>query len=224
MGKAVERRTWFTPRQKQLLKLVSKNQNFRNKFYLTGGTALAAVYYNHRESQDLDFFSSQPFSSRWLHHFIYSLRPELNLRAIRLLPTNINGFQLVWKNKQFLNLDFIYYSFKKLAPPTKVYGIEIDSLPDITANKLDTILTRKNLRDYLDLYIIMKREKLTITDILKLHQKKTEMQIEALGVAKSLLQVSELSDFPKMKLKFSRQRMINFFESQARRLKKQIFF
>ena len=30
-------------------------------FYLTGGTALSAFYLHHRESEDLDFFSREPF-------------------------------------------------------------------------------------------------------------------------------------------------------------------
>jgi len=48
MGKEVETRTWFTPRQEQFLTMAGENKDFREKLYLSERAALAAAYYNHR--------------------------------------------------------------------------------------------------------------------------------------------------------------------------------
>jgi predicted nucleotidyltransferase component of viral defense system len=44
----------FTKLQKSIFNALSKNPELTKKFYLTGGTALSAVYLHHRESEDLD--------------------------------------------------------------------------------------------------------------------------------------------------------------------------
>lgn len=215
-------RTWFTKRQKQLLELVGKDPNFTSKFYLTGGTALAAVYYNHRQSDDLDFFSPKNFSSQWLRNLLFATKPALKWSRIKPIPVNINGYLLFWNDNSCLKLDFLSYSFKRLKPGVNAFGIEIDSLEDIVVNKLDTIVTRKNIRDYIDLYTIMQNEKLTLKQIVKLHQKKIEMRIEPLALAKNLLQVLELTDYPKMKVSFSRKKLIKFFEDEVKKIGRQI--
>lgn len=50
------------PHQIRLLTLFF-SAPFAKSFFFTGGTALAAFYLGHRESQDLDFFSLQAFDT-----------------------------------------------------------------------------------------------------------------------------------------------------------------
>ncbi|MCZ7666433.1 MAG: nucleotidyl transferase AbiEii/AbiGii toxin family protein [Chloroflexi bacterium] len=45
----------MTSFQKELLKVIGRS-SLGDNFYLTGGTALAAFYLQHRFSEDLDFF------------------------------------------------------------------------------------------------------------------------------------------------------------------------
>ena len=47
--------------QKNILSLLSKEKIISDNFYLSGGTALAEFYLNHRLSEDLDFFSEKEF-------------------------------------------------------------------------------------------------------------------------------------------------------------------
>lgn len=49
----------LTPFQKELLKAIGDSK-LADNFYLTGGTALAAFYLQHRYSEDLDFFTADP--------------------------------------------------------------------------------------------------------------------------------------------------------------------
>ena len=48
----------LTPLQEELLRIFAGIEE-SNLFYLTGGTALAAVYLKHRYSRDLDLFTSK---------------------------------------------------------------------------------------------------------------------------------------------------------------------
>ncbi|MBI2644253.1 MAG: nucleotidyl transferase AbiEii/AbiGii toxin family protein [Candidatus Wildermuthbacteria bacterium] len=49
----------LTKTQQVLLERIGENAFLSQKFYLTGGTALAAFYLRHRYSEDLDFFSEE---------------------------------------------------------------------------------------------------------------------------------------------------------------------
>lgn len=52
-------KTILTKRQQQLLQAFSLENYIQQSFYLSGGTALAEYYLQHRLSEDLDFFSLQ---------------------------------------------------------------------------------------------------------------------------------------------------------------------
>ena len=224
MGKTLEKRTWFTARQKKFLELVSQDKSFRTKFYLTGGTALSAVYFNHRESLDLDFFTPGEFSIGEIGNLVASTRQALGWIGIsRDIKYPANTFLLKWEDRSNLKLDFNYYAFKQLKKGPKVFGLSVDSLEDLAANKLDTILTRRQARDYIDLYTIIKKSKLTLKRIINLHFKKFEMKVGYLAIAKSLLLAGEAEDYPLMRVKFNRKEMITFFENEAGKLKPLIF-
>ncbi|PJC81870.1 hypothetical protein CO007_02510, partial [Candidatus Roizmanbacteria bacterium CG_4_8_14_3_um_filter_36_10] len=54
MGKTI-----LTSRQLDFLELAQSNAYIAKNYYLTGGTALAAFYYSHRLSEDIDLFSEK---------------------------------------------------------------------------------------------------------------------------------------------------------------------
>ncbi|NIQ91474.1 MAG: hypothetical protein GWN58_66005, partial [Anaerolineae bacterium] len=49
----------LTPLQRRLLREIGQSP-LREEFFLTGGTALAALYLHHRYSVDLDLFTENP--------------------------------------------------------------------------------------------------------------------------------------------------------------------
>jgi predicted nucleotidyltransferase component of viral defense system len=134
-----------------------------------------------------------------------------------------NTFLLKWEDRSFLKLDFNYYAFKQFKKGPKILGLSVDSLEDLAANKFDTILTRRQARDYVDLYTIVEKSDLTLKKIIGFHQRKFEMKVDYLAIAKSFLLVSEARDYPLMRTKFDRKKMIAFFENEARNLTPQIF-
>lgn len=190
---------------------------------MTGGTALSAVYYNHRESDDLDFFTDQDFTHINIQNLIKQTEVKLKyIEVTRNITHNINEFILSWDKEKSLKIDFNYFTFQRLETGLVVLGVQVDSLIDIAVNKLETILIRGNARDYVDFFTIFKKEKLNLPEIRKLHKKKFEINIDSLQMARSFLKVKEARDYPIMKTKFDYKEMEEFFESLAKGLESEI--
>ncbi len=66
----------LTEKQKLFLSLFSA-QKIANKFYLTGGTALAEYYFPYRSSADLDFFSRNEIQIDEITAFIKSIKGKI---------------------------------------------------------------------------------------------------------------------------------------------------
>ena len=116
-----------------------------------GGTAVA-IHLRHRVSADLEVMTLRSFSGsaveERLRETVTSVEPievsdnmfhgfvdGAKVDVSRALPTNgVTAEQMRW-----------------ICPGTNVGGMEIGSIPDLMATKLDTIMYRAKLRDYLDL-------------------------------------------------------------------------
>ena len=57
-------------------------------FFLTGGTALAAFYFAHRDSKDFDFFSIEQFSMPQIGELIKAIAEELGASVSEKITTN----------------------------------------------------------------------------------------------------------------------------------------
>ncbi len=205
------------------MELVFQEKYISDKFYLTGGTALSACYYNHRESLDLDFFSPIEFSIQEIGKILLQTRGKLGWVGIkRDISYPVNTYILTWEDGDKLKLDFNYFLFRRLRKGTKVLGVDVDSLADIAVNKLDAMVSRREIRDYIDLFTIMTREKISFSKLLQMHKKKTEFELTPMAAVKVLLKIHEVGNEPKMKIKFDRQEMVEFFESEARKLGRKI--
>ncbi len=129
-------------------------------FYLTGGTALSRFHYQHRFSDDLDFFYdgySYPkenfnFSYR---EIIYKLE-----KIFDKIEVTIDGefFKRLFVNHDniSLKLEFIYENFKTIGDKKKVKNLSIYSKKNICANKIGTVLDRRSVKDFIDLFYLLK--------------------------------------------------------------------
>lgn len=128
----------FSDKQTAFIKYISKI-SFFNKFYLNGGTALSAVYFHHRDSEDLDFFSPEQFSDIDLQSHIIGSKKILKWKKwARSSSHGINYYILEWIDGNKLKLDFNYLAFRSLGRKKKVYGVMVDSLLDYTPLGLHT--------------------------------------------------------------------------------------
>ena len=166
-------------RQELALKLIGKSQ-LEKYFYWTGGTALF-FYLHHRLSEDLDFMSEELLPDEFITKEISSISSEMRAKRVEHFK-HFNRWQyfLFFPKAKQLKLEFVYYPFPKLdkCNQLKKYNIRIDSLKDIIVNKAHAIFERSEPKDIYDLYIIVRRKKMSLDQILKAVNKKFGVEID----------------------------------------------
>lgn len=163
------------PLQDGILQVLSK---LPTPFYLTGGTALSRLYYNHRFSDDLDFFvNSDPQFDDYIKLIIehikdnsgksdYSFESDKSVYARDYIQLNIRRQDI------FLKLDFVNDISGHTGEINK-YDLfpRIDSIMNIFTNKL-TALSRYEPKDIVDLWIIWKNTKINWKKAFKIAREK----------------------------------------------------
>ena len=144
----------FTEEQKNLL-LRFRDSPLCQRFYLTGGTALAAFYLHHRLSEDLDFFSEENVSVEEVLDFVKSLPLAREAEYERKYDRKI--FLLRFSEPRVIKVEFTTYPFLRFEKGPVVDGTQVDSLKDILANKLMAMTDRRDAKDYVDLYCALKK-------------------------------------------------------------------
>src|SRR3989344_428230 len=86
------------------------------KFYWTGGTALAAVYLQHRYSQDLDFFTQDLFTHQEVFMFVHNLKKAAKLSRIEEKHI-YDRWEFFVHNENSVRLEFVRYAFQHLKKP-----------------------------------------------------------------------------------------------------------
>ncbi|MDZ7586920.1 MAG: nucleotidyl transferase AbiEii/AbiGii toxin family protein [Patescibacteria group bacterium] len=142
---------------------------FGEKFYLTGGTALARFYFHHRVSVDLDLFTNIQ---------------EVDFAGVQAEARRIFSTMKLKIEKAVLTDTFIQYiagSLKvDLVKDVPVHfgkiriknGVRIDSLENIGSNKILAIFGRIDPKDFIDLYFILHKSKLSFDQLYGLAGKK----------------------------------------------------
>lgn len=163
------------------------------RFYLTGGTALSAFYFHHRQSEDLDLFSRSPFDVTTLLALIESVadhQPTLRRRDDRW------GFLLEIQG-QPLRVEFVRYEHDHIEPPQPLRGsLRVDGLRDLLANKLSAIIERTTGKDFADIVYLLRRPELTLEQgVADCRQKFGWPGLEYL-LQPALLKVERVRDWP----------------------------
>jgi hypothetical protein len=138
------------PLQDKVLKLVASNLNGFD-LYLTGGTCLSRGYYNHRYSDDLDFFHHDQSSN-----VVKSMLELLNQNFSIEITKESNDFTSIAID-QILKVDFVRdvgeHWGEFVSHP--LYPL-LDNTQNILANKITTIMSRDQAKDVVDIWQIAK--------------------------------------------------------------------
>jgi len=112
-----------------------------DEFYLAGGTALSLFYFQHRLSEDLDFFT-RLFDYKKIKEVIRYLEGALN-KKIDLVGSNFDQktaqiavYNIRFAARNALKIDFVEDTVSLLKKTRVVDGIHILSLEDIYLRKL----------------------------------------------------------------------------------------
>jgi len=145
-------------------------QKEAEKFFFKGGTALRIIYQSPRFSEDLDF-STLVFSSKVIEKLIKEVLIQLSYLNIEMeikeAKETSGGYFFDSKTKIFskevgIKLNFIFkkkaYGEAKIInsvflPPYSLIALNEE---DLIGEKTTALLMRKKIRDYFDLYFIIR--------------------------------------------------------------------
>lgn len=173
------------PEKTKQLFIKLSQEDFLTDFYLSGGTALS-LQLNHRQSEDLDFFSQNLFD------------PQILLEQLNKFGQTENVVIEKGTLNLYLNqtkLQFLYYPYKLLESFLYYEKIKISSILDIACTKLITISDRGSKKDFIDLYFLL--QKFQLKEILDILNKKYQsINYNKIHILKSLLYFADADNQP----------------------------
>ncbi len=223
MGKNI-----LTTHQLNLLELAQAEPFIIKNYYLTGGTALAAFYYYHRLSEDIDLFcENKEVDAKVVETFLKTKGSKIGVNHLKGMQTmGLVSFMLHFRDGGTLKVDFNFYPFPRIERGRKYKNLQIDSVYDIAANKLHTIFMKPRVRDYIDLYFILRKEKFDLDNLIINAKAKFDWDIDRVNLSSQFIRVKEIikfKDLPKMLVPFSQKKMEDFFLGLAKSLENKIF-
>lgn len=214
----MEKLKYLTNYQEEILQKFSENQFLGDTFYFTGGTALSSAYLQHRYSDDLDFFSQNKFDNFSIFATIQTWAGELGATLSSRTTGNVYNFDLTFSDGYRLKLDFAEYPYKNISEFTKAgeLNIKIDSLKDIATNKFVTIGQRTDIKDFVDIYYLLKD--FGVYDMLAWSDFKFNRRYDPVLFAADLLKIEQFEYMPRMIKKLSLQDLKDYFLDLAKKI------
>ena len=150
---------------------------------LVGGTALA-IHLRHRRSFDLDFMTLGSFSGERVARSLQSSTEDIVVSSVGAdtLHAAVRGVEV-----QVFRAPARGYNpghVQNLAAAVSVDGLAVASLADLLASKLDVIMYRPKLRDYVDLAAIDRAGPYRLEDGLLFHTHRYGSVPEALDLSR----------------------------------------
>lgn len=208
--------TIITPEQELLLNNFRKDPWLSGTFYFSGGTALSLHYLKHRQSIDLDFFSEEKFDQQDAIDTVTKWSKQLDFLIDYFFSERTQVFNLTFSNKKTTKIDFSLYPYKRVEKSKLIDGIAVDSLLDIAINKLLTVEQRTEVKDFVDLYFLLKEY--TVWDLLEGVRVKFRVKIEPFIIASDFLKVESFEYLPNMIKPLTLEQLKSFFRQKAKEL------
>ena len=201
----------LTTLQKEALDLLFSEEQFSKIFYLTGGTALSAFFLNHRHSDDLDFFTNAPditFLFPLLKKFEQGGKLVIESRTPQYMRTRFKGE---------LKIDFVQDIPFRVGIPFQHKRWKIDALENIALNKVSAIQGRLDVKDYVDLYFLLREDPEKIFPWLKQARQK-DGSIEPFLWSRIIGDVETFRILPRMIKPFKMKDLVAFYRNLRQRI------
>ncbi|MBE0478605.1 nucleotidyl transferase AbiEii/AbiGii toxin family protein [Candidatus Aerophobetes bacterium] len=182
------------------------------EFYLAGGTALA-LQLGHRISVDFDFFWKKNIPRNLLSE-AEKVFKHLKIEAV------VNDSQQLTVAIQGINLTFCRYPFPVISNCIEYQGIQILPSREIAAMKAYVLGRRATLKDYVDLYFVLKGKIDTLPGIIALCEQKYGKEF---NTRLFLEQLVYLEDVERVEVQFlqekvSIQKLETFFQEEVQKI------
>jgi len=189
-------------------KIFEKLSHFSD-YYLVGGTALA-LQLGHRVSEDFDFFRNKELDKPFISK-VYKVFKGHNIKILFRHPEQVN-FTI-----DSVKFNFVKYSYSLIFELKKFKGINLAAPQEIALMKAFTLGMRITLKDYLDLYFILKEKIISLDEIIKGCEKKYKEEFNGRLFLEQLISVEEAEEarIGFLKQSVSRKEMQEFFEKEV---------
>lgn len=215
-------KTILTEKQILFLNLYRNNHFLTKKFYLTGGTALAEFYLYHRLSEDFDFFTEDDFDVGKIDLFINQVEKILKPKELyRGKLYDRYFYHFIFAGKETLKAEFVKYEFKNLKKLQVREGIFVNDIYDIAVNKFFAIFDRNEIKDFVDLYFLLK--KYSLKTLRRGVEKKFGFKIEPIMIGGEFMKIKREALMPKMVIPLKKEELIDFFQKEALKFRSYIF-
>ncbi len=160
----------LTETQRRVLEGIEREPTLTQTFYLTGGTLLKAVGIAPRRSDDLDFFTFPA---------VESLTYTQRLVRMREVLTGLFGNDAITEtDRGFLHtasktvIDVVADRVKAIDSFVPYGNLQTVSLKDLAASKASALCSRDEVKDYLDIAFLTKRQGWLLRDLAGLAEEK----------------------------------------------------
>lgn len=192
---------------------------FTTDFYLTGGTALARFYFQHRESVDLDLFTqNQKADFSIVNLEIERISRELKLITIKQVTTD-TFMQFIFEDteKNILKVDLVKDIPVHFGEFRQEGKVRLDSLENIGSNKITAIFGRTDHKDFIDLYYILNETDFTFEHLVSLAKQK-DLGLTDFYLANSIDQIETASQMPVLLKPLDIKKYNEFYKKLSRDL------
>lgn len=182
-------------------------------FYLAGGTGLARQL-GHRISVDFDLFWQKNIPKDLLSKVRTTFK-DFEIKVI------VNHSEQLTITVTGINTSFVKYPFPVILKFIEDQGIKILPLLEIAAMKAYALGRRATLKDYVDLYFVLKEKVSSLQEIIALSEKKYRGEFDLRLFLEQLIYLKDVEeiDIHFLKEKVSISEIEQFFERQVKKIK-----
>ena len=192
---------------------------FADDFYLTGGTALARFYFNHRESVDLDLFTNnKAIDFSQINFTVLKIFRDLGFTIKNQITTD-TFLEYIGQNSadETLKVDIVKDIPRHFGEIVNRGKIRLDSLENIGSNKILAVFGRIASKDFIDLFFILKQTGLQFDDLFTMAKQK-DLGLTEFWLAEAIGNAEKLEVYPVMLKTIDKTELKLFFMDLSRNL------
>ncbi len=167
------------------------------KFFLTGGTALAAFHLYHRYSEDLDLFTLDRDALEAMEREMPIVASEIKCAwSLKVKATDFRAVLVSRPSEPTLKVDLVRDAGAQFGEHQRFGNIVVDSMLNIAVNKVTAVFGRTAAKDFVDLYFLLQRG-FDLDELMRMAKEK-DLGFSEFYFAGSLGQIDRVQDLPRM--------------------------
>jgi hypothetical protein len=182
-------------------------------FFLTGGTALAAFYLQHRYSEDLDLFTLDHDALDALEREIPTLADELRCTwSVKVKTTDFRTLLFHLPSEPSFKIDLVRDAGAQFGAHQRFGNVIVDSMLNI-AVKVTALFGRTAAKDFVDFYFLL-QQGFDLNELMQMAKEK-DLGFNEFYFAGSLGEIRRVQDLPRMLRPITLEELGAFYNALA---------